>query len=207
MQLLEQLELMEVVYEDNNNKAVLTFLDRDAGEIREVNFNKKIYENDKYVENKEKAEKVEKWCKDIFDLTFDNLTKAIGEKHDIYAYDNFNSLFEVDIVEKFSKDMVGQIIDTEIKEIIIDDQAIKIRFDYEDKTYESRMGYAKYLEDIKTWFVDPQKKKKQYEKFIEKFGVPCEEKDSLIGQRIMVEVKIAFNKFVYNEIKPLPKKK
>src|SRR4051812_42383017 len=109
MELLEQLELVDVTFEDV--KATLVFLDEDKGEIREVGFNKKSYDNDssKFIDDPAKAEKVEGWCQEYFGLTFDRLAEAIGERKDIYAYDRFNSLFEVEMVEKFTKDEAGQI--------------------------------------------------------------------------------------------------
>ena len=48
------------------------------------------------------------------------------------------------------------------------------------------------------------KKEKELAKFEEKFGVPIDEKDSLIGQKLIVEVKSAFGKFFYGDIKPMP---
>jgi hypothetical protein len=207
MELLTQLELVDVTFEDK--KAVLTFLDEERGEIREVNFNKQSYDNDasKFIDDPEKAEKVDKWCEEYFGLTFDRLAEAIGEKKDIYAYDRFNSLFPVKMVAKFEKDMVGQIMQIVISDVIDDGKAIHIEFDYEGETYESKMTYADYLEAKKTWFINPQKKKKQYDKFEEKFGVSVENKAELIGKDAMVEIKLAFSKFVYVDIKPFPKKK
>lgn len=207
MELLQQLELVEVNFEDK--KAILVFLDESRGEIREVNFNKQSYDNDanKFVDDSEKAEKVEKWCEEFFELSFDRLAEAIGEKKDIYAYDKFNSLYEVQVVSKFEKDMVGQIFEVPVKNVTDDGKAIHIEFDYEGDTYENKMTYADYLESKKQWFVNPQKQKKQYDKFQEKFGISVDEKEKLVGQNVMVEIKLAFGKFVYADIKPFPKKK
>lgn len=207
MEILNQLELVDVTFEDK--KAVLTFLDEERGEIREVNFNKQSYDNDanKFVDDPEKAEKVEAWCDEHFGLTFDRLAEAIGEKKDIYAYDKFNSLFPVKMVSKFEKDMVGQIMEIEIDNVEDDGKAIHIEFEYEGDTYENKMTYADYLEVKKQWFVNPQKQKKQYEKFEEKFGIPVDRKEELVGQKAMIEIKLAFGKFVYVDIKPFPKKK
>lgn len=207
MELLEQLELVEVVFEDK--KAILTFLDEERGEIREVNFNKQSYDNDqnKFVDDPKKAEKVDGWCSEHFGLTFDELAKAIGEKRDIYAYDRFNSLFPVKMVNKFDKEMVGQIMEIEISNVEDDGKAIHIEFEYEGNTYENKMTYADYLEVKKQWFTNPQKKAKQYAKFEDKFGIPVDEKEKLVGEKAMIEIKLAFGKFVYVDIKPFPKKK
>lgn len=207
MELLENLELVDVTFEDK--KAVLVFLDEDRGEIREVNFNKQSFDNDanKFVDDPEKAEKVEEWCQEHFGLPFDRLAEAIGERRDIYAYDRFNSLFEVKMVAKFEKDMVGQIMEVEVTAVEDDGIKISIQFEYEGDTYESKMTYADYLEVKKQWFVNPQKQKKQYEKFEDKFGISIDQKDELVGQKVMIEIKLAFGKFVYVDIKPFPKSK
>lgn len=207
MELLNNLELIDVHYNNDNKKATLVFLDEERGEIREVNFNKQSFDNGKYIDDPEKAKKVEEWAKELFGLTFDTLAQAIGERRDIYAYDNFNSLFQVSQVTKFDDDMVGQIFEVEVEEVIDDNIAIKIRFKYEDNLYESKMSYADYVETRKEWFVNPQKRTKQYEKFEKKFGIKIEDKDKLVGKTVMVEVKKAMGKYVYSEIKPFPKKK
>lgn len=204
MELLKNLELVEVAYESEGKKAVLTFLDEENGEVREVNFNRQSYKDNKFVDDPEKAKKVDEWCKEYFNCDFDSLSECIGVRKDIYAYDRFSSLFEVDMVEKFTKEMKGKIIQTEIKEIVLDDFFIKIRYEYQGKTYESKMTFGKYMESMKKWFKDPVKEEQQREKFLEKFGVPVEERDKLIGKKIIVEVKAAFGSFYYGDIKPLP---
>lgn len=55
MELLKDLELVAVEYENQGQKAVLTYLDRDHGEIRTVNFNKQAYKNGSYVDDDEKS--------------------------------------------------------------------------------------------------------------------------------------------------------
>lgn len=207
MELLKDLELVNVEFE--GQKATLTFLDEEKAEIREVNFNKQVFdrENNKWIDDEEKAEKVEKWCEEFFGLTFDRLAEAIGERRDVYAYDNFNSLFEVKMTKKFEKDMVGQIMEVEVTDVIDDGKAIHIEFEYEGDTYENKMQYADYLEVKKQWFINPVKRQKQYDKFEEKFHISIDEKEKLIGKKIMIEVKLAFNKFVYAEVKPFLRKK
>ena len=61
------------------------------------------------------------------------------------------------------------------------------------------------MESMKQWFVDPQKKEREYQKFEDKYGVPVSEKDSLIGHPLMVEVKSAFGTHYYGDIKKFPK--
>lgn len=207
-ELLEQLELVDVQKEDDK-KAVLVFLHAERGEIREVNFNKQSYDQDtkKFKDDPEKAAKVEEWCNEYFGLSFDALGQAIGEKKDIYCYDNFNSLFEVQMISKFEDDMEGQIFETEVVKAVDDGKKISIQFEYEGNLYESKMQYADYLEARKEWFINPQKQRKQYEKFKEKFGIDVENVHELEGKTVMVEVKKAMGKWIYSEIKPFKKAK
>ena len=208
MELKEQLEIVDVVYEDNK-KSTIIFLDEEMGEIREVNFNKQKYDQDskKFVDDEEKAQQVEEWCEEHFGLPFDRLAECIGERKDVYCYDKFNSVFPVKMIQKFDEDMLGQIFEVEIVHAEDDGKKISLQFEYEDELYESKMQYADYLEARQEWFINPQKRKKQYEKFEEKFGFPVEELDQMIGKTVMVEVKKAMGKYIYSEIKPFPKKK
>ena len=207
MEIRKELELVNVEYESGNKKAVMTFLDRERHQVRVVNFNQQSYDNGKYVDDPEKAQKVEQWCHDYFQTSFDRLTDCVGQKKDIYCYERFNSLWEVDQIEKFTVDMVGQIYQTEVKEITVDDYFIKIRYEIEGKTYESKMTFGVYNKDLKEWFQDPQKKAMQYKKFEDKYHVPVERKDELIGHPLMVEVKAAFGTNYYGDIKKFPTKK
>ena len=208
MELRENLQLVNVEYESDGKKAVLTFLDKERREVRTVNFNQQTYKDGKYIDDPEKAEKVEEWCKEFFMCSFKELPKQIGTVKDVYCYEKFNSLFPVDTAEKFTADQLGDIINATIKEIVVDDNAIRIR--YEDnatqKLYESKMSYAIYEKNMNLWFVDPLKKQKQYEKFKEKFGVDVDQKDTLVGHQIIVEVRIALGKYYYGDIKKFPKK-
>lgn len=206
MEIRKALELVNVEYENNGRKAVMTFLDRERKEVRVVNFNLQSYKDGKYVDDPDKEDKVAKWCQEIFGTSFDKLGECIGAKKDVYVYQSFNSLFEVDIVEKFSKDMVGLVFQTEVKEIVVDEYFIKIRYSIEGKTYESKQTFGQYVEAMHAWFVDPQKKEREYQKFKDKYGVAVEDREALIGHPLIVEVKAAFGKFYYGDIKRFPKK-
>lgn len=208
-EILKNLEMVDVQYEENNQKAVLVFLDVDKGEIREVNFNKNKYDeaSKKYVPDAEKAAEVDKWCEEYFQTAFEELAQCIGDRKDIYCYDRFNSLWEVKMISKFDDDMVGQIFEVECCHAEDDGKKISIQFEYDGELYESKMQYADYLDARKEWFINPQKRKKQYEKFEEKFGLLVGEIEQMIGKTIMIEVKKAMGKYVYSEVKPFPKKK
>lgn len=206
MEIRENLKLVNVEYENDGKKAVLTFLDAERREIRTVNFNKQSYDNGQYVDDPAKEEKVDKWCADLFNTTFKELPKQIGVTKTVYCYQNFNSLFEVDQVEKFTEDMKGEVYQTVCKEVIVDDNGIRIRYEIEGKTYESKMSWSTYYKEMNQWFVDPNKKAKQLEKFEDKFGITIDRKDELVGKPLMVECKIAMGKYYYGDIKKFPKK-
>lgn len=208
MNKLEQLELVEVGY--NDAKVTLTFLDPEAGEIREVNFNKKVYDKDtqKFVADEEKAAKVDEALQRHFGFTFEGMEAAVGEKRDIYCYEKFNSLDEVNIREiaKFTADDVGQILSAEIVEVAAEEEGLRIYVEYEGATYRCNMGFSKKVGD--TYFIDPLKKPKQIAKFEEKFGVKVEDGDQLLGKTVMFEVKkMGGTNAIYIDIKPFPKKK
>lgn len=204
MELRKDLELVAVDYENNGKKAILTFLDTERKQVRVVNFNRQGYQDGKYVDDPEKAEKVDRWCELYFNCGFGELEEQIGIKRDVYCYDRFNSLWEVEQIEKFTADMVGQIYQTELKEIIVDDYFIKFRYEIEGKTYESKMGFSIYMKGTKEWYQDPVKKEQQYQRFEEKYHVPVERKDELIGHPLVVEVKSAFGSNYYGDIKKFP---
>lgn len=198
-------ELIEVTYENEGKKAVLTFLDEEQGEVLEVNFNKQNYDNDKkeWFDDFEKAAKVDEWCKEYFETDFAKLTQSIGLKKDIYHYDNFNSLWESDYPVKFPDNMVGEIFEAIIKNVEDTGKAIVIQYnDTETGTlYKSNMSYSKYLEARKEWFVDPNKKEKVFKKFQDRYGISIEKAESILGKTIMVEVKKAFGTHTYGDIK------
>ncbi len=207
MELRKELELVSVEYENNGKKAVFTFLDKERKQVRVVNFNRQIYRDGKFVDDPEKAAKVDEWCAKYFGCGFAELEGCVGQKKDVYCYDKFNSLWEVDQIEKFTKDMLGQIFQTEVKEIVVDDYFIKIRYEIEGKTYESKMTFGTYFQATKEWYQDPVKKETQYRRFEEKFHVPVERKDELVGHPLMVEVKSAFGTNYYGDIKKFPARK
>ena len=207
MEIRKDLELVSVDYESNRKKAVLTFLDKERKQVRIVNFNKQIYRDNNYVDDPEKNKKVDGWCDEYFGCGFDDLSECVGQKKDVYCYERFNSLWEVDQIEKFTADMVGQIYQTEVKEITVDDYFIRIRYEIDGKTYESKMTFGTYFQATKEWYQDPVKKEQQYKRFEDKFHVPVERKDELIGHPLMVEVKSAFGTNYYGDIKKFPTRK
>lgn len=206
MEILKNLPIADVQIE--NGKATVTFLEQDKGQIRECNYSLKVFneETGKFESSPEKEEKVRAKVEALYGVPFDQLGQAIGQTHDVYAYDKFNSLEEVTVVAKFDKDMVGQIIQVDVASVEADEVGLHIKFEYEGETYQSNMNYATYMENTGEWFQNPQKRKKQEAKFESKFGISVENKEELVGKAIMAEVK-DFNGNVWIEIKAFPKKK
>ena len=107
MSLRENLELAHVEYKDNGLKVTLSFVDKTEGIVREVNFNKQNYDPDKkkFIFSQEKADWCEEKVKEHFGVGFDELETKVGTIKDFYCYDNFSSLYPVQQVKKFDKDM------------------------------------------------------------------------------------------------------
>lgn len=206
---MEKLHLELVAVEQDSDRTVFTFLDRERGEVRDVKWNTKKYEDEKWVQSDEQEEKIERWSQEIFGLSYNQLPSVAndGLKKDVYVYDKFNSLFETRVVSKFDKDMVGQIMSVAVKSVTTDDVGIHIGFEYEGEDYESKMSWSNYVESEKKFFIDPHKKQKKIDEFESKFHIPFEDREQLVGTDVMVEIKLAFKKWTYVDIKPLPPKK
>lgn len=207
-EMIPQLEIVDLRFEENNQKAEFVLLHPERGEIREVFWNKLAFDKNtnKFVPDAEKAAQVDEWCEKYFALPFDRLGETIGMQMDVHCYDTFNSFWEVQMISKFDEDMEGQIFETVIVKALDDGKKISLQFEYEDgNLYESKMQYADYIEARKEWFINPQKQKKQYAKFEEKFDMPVEEIENMVGKEVMVEVKKAMGKYIYSEIKPFKK--
>lgn len=202
MELHKDLPVVDI--ENTDDAVKFIFINSDSNEIYEVIFHKKQYDTKtrEYVESDEKLKQTETWCQTYFGLPLDKIDQAIGQKHDVYVYEGYNSLWESD--KKFTPDTVGQIIEAKIKEVTLNNTGIKIRYDYKGSTYSSNMGFTQKVGD--NFYVNPQKKLKQLQRFEDKFHVPIEQANKLTGKKIMVEIKKAMGKYVYGDIKALPVK-
>lgn len=198
--LRKDLELVEVAYNDNKQKAILRFLDEENAELLEVSFNKQDYVNGEFVDDEKKASQVEEWSKEYFDCSFDELKTKEGVKKDVYRYEKFNSLWPADIINKFDVKDEGRIIQSKIKDVVDTGQRISIKFEYDGKTYEQRMSYVDLVKSTGEWLTNPQKKVRQFERFEKRFGVSVEEADKIVEKPIMVEVKV-FDGHAYADIK------
>ena len=203
--ILKNLPLKEVEYKNEGTTALLTFLDVEQGQVLEVALHKGKYDEDKnkYIPDAEQAKKIEKISQEYFGCEFDKIEDQLDSEHDIYVYEKFSSLYHVDVVAPFKKEEKGKIFTTKITAVKDNGTALSIRYDVKGQPHQTKMNYSKFMDDVKKYIPMPTKKNRQLENFEKKFGVPFEEADKLIGQEILVEVKMAFNKFPYGEIKDL----
>lgn len=192
--LIKDCELVDVT--DKDGKINLTFLKDDK--IYEVGWNKRAYDpslND-FVESEEKEAKVEEWSQNYFGVPTKELTKKLGSKQDIYVYDTYASLWESQ--NKFTKEDNKKSWKTQIERVDVNENGIVISYKCDGKLYSSKMSFKQKMGD--NYYLNPIKERKQRKNFLDKFGVPVEESDKIIGQEILVKVKCAFGKYYYGEI-------
>lgn len=190
-------KLVDVANKDG--KVTLTFLNEDR--IYEVNWNLRKYDQvlKDYIESPEKEAQVEEWSKTYFGVSLKDLEKKIGAEQDIYVYDTYASLWESQ--NKFTKEDNKKSFRTTIEDVILTDTEIQIWYLWNDKKYMSKMSFTQKMGE--QYYLNPIKQRKQLDKFEQKFGVPVEDKEELIGKEILVNVKCAFGSFYYGEVNPL----
>lgn len=197
-----QLPLVEVSKDDN--QIVCYFIDKANGIALDVKFRLKKYDQkkQKFVDDETQYQRTVNSLQEYFGVGIDNIEDAIGQEHDVFAYDNYNALWESD--KKFDTDMAGQILQGTIKDVFDTDTGIVIKLDYDGDTYRSNMKFTEKVGD--EFYIKPQKKKRQLDAFVNKFGMPVEDGKKLIGTDVHFEVK-AIGPNTWIDIKPLPKKK
>ena len=81
MELKEQLEIVDVNFEDNK-KCTIIFLDEEMGEIREVNFNRQKWDQDskKFVDDEEKAKRLRNGVRNILNCHLKDLQKRLEKE-------------------------------------------------------------------------------------------------------------------------------
>ncbi len=105
---------------------------------------------------------------------------------------------------KSTVDDVGKILSGEIIEVALLEEGIRIYVEVDGKTYRNNMGFIKRVGD--TYFIDPLKKVKQLVKFEDKFGVPADQGETLVGRSVMFEIKrLGYTNTTYIDIKQFPK--
>lgn len=201
MKYYKDLECVQAV--NNNNTLIFTYVVPEEKEIKEIKFHLDRYDNvkKKYVKDKKQKNRVIEWLRNYYGIdNVDDIQEAVGLVHDIFDYETFCSLWETEVIQKFTEDMVGKIITCTITDIMDDGNRILIKYEYDGDIYQSKMNYSQWL--IDGWYIDSIKKKRQFENFEKKFGVPFEQRESLIGKDINVEVKQLSEHF-FGDIKKL----
>ena len=198
MTIYENLDIVDVL--EDNQKITFIILDNDKNEIHDVIWRKQSYNADKqeYVDDDNKLQQVKDWCKQYFDLELKDIKKAIGRKVTVYGYDTYDSLWESDA--KFDKKDKGKMIQTKVKSVELTNNYIKIRYDWNGKTYASYKRFTEKYGD--NMYVNPLKRRKQLQWFEDTFGVPVDQRDKAVGRNIIVEVKSAFGTTLYGDVKP-----
>lgn len=205
---MERIENCELIKAEivNDNRLEMKFYDAVNDVLRTVKFNKQNYDREagKFVDDPEKAQKCEEWSQKYFGCSFDEVPDQIGARHDVYVYDNFCSLWEIDETQrakKFDRPIKG-IIRTKIEDIYVDQIGIHVEYMYEGERYESKYTTAEFIKDMKKWVRDPEREARAKKRFKEIFGKEVSQKDELIGMEIQVQVKKAFSSY-YGEILPM----
>lgn len=188
--LLEQLPLVHTEVDDTS--ITFDFLNREEGTVYEVKWNLKKYNEatKKYVEDAETLERVNGWAKEYFDTDVEGLNNLPeGITKDIYHSGRFNSLWKPNILSKFDKDRVGEILNVEITEVYRDNFGLKVKFEEDGNSYAVNFGTSKYYPATKETFKDASKEIKSLERFEGLFGVPFEKADILVGESMMIEIR------------------
>ena len=184
--------------ENTGERVILNFVDNEKGELYDVVWNKQKYDQSMggSVPDKGKELEVAGWCEQYLGVPIEQIQDAIGQEHTVYICDGFNSLWKS--ATKFTEDMKGEIYETVVTDIKADDKDLEIFYEIDGEVYSTHMRYTVWKGN--RMLVNPQKRRKQQQKFLDLFGVPVEEKEKAIGKEIMVECKKAFNSY-FGEIK------
>lgn len=196
---MNSVELPLEYIENVQDKIVLNFIDDEEGMLYEVIWNKGKYDSkqNKWVPDKGKELEVANWCKQYLNVPIENINDAEGQVHTVYIGDKFNSLWKSST--PFNEDMKGKIFNTKVDDIKVDNKQIEVFYEIDGKLHSTHMRYTQRKNDRE--LINPQKRRKQQEKFKEIFGVDVDEAEKAVGQNIMVECKKAFTNVFYGEIK------
>lgn len=197
MEIYKDLELAEV--QNEPDRINFTFVDYDSGDCHEIVFRKQRFDPDtsKYVEDEAKLNQCNEWCEKFFNQTIDTIEDAVGQKHDIYSYDTYESLWES--VSPYDPELVNKKINGTIESFNEDPYRYEIRYRADGNLYSVKKNFRKEINGQA--FVDVQKKKRATAKLEEDLGMSIEDMKSgkLEGMDITVKVK-KFGKYTYGEI-------
>lgn len=189
METIKDAKLVDVTEQDG--KITFTFLGNEK--VWNVVWNKKKYSPDtgEFIESEEKEKQVEEWSQNYFKCSTSELPLAIGTVCDIYSYDTYCSLWESQ--SKFTKEQFQKKENTVIDAIDVTDEAILIFYRFDGEKHRSRMGYSTKVGN--EYYLNPIQQRKQFTNFKNKFGVDIKDRGKLIGKKIQVTVKRAFNHY------------
>jgi hypothetical protein len=185
---LGKLELLEVNEEEFTT--TFTFLYAEFGEIREVTWFIGLYDKNtkKWKKDDNQADKYVNNVAEILNSTPAHLQDLIGQSFDVWDGEKFSYLWEPVEISKFDADEAGQIYNATI--VAVDEYEAKavIRVQLGEKMYVSNLNWGKWVQSLNKSLPDPHKKQKQLEKFKKKFHVDFDNRESLIGKNVMIEV-------------------
>lgn len=209
---LGKLQIVEI--EDKEDALTLTFFHESAGEVRQVKLKKQRYDEatKKNVPDEEQYERYINNLKELLGVSEDEIETLIGLSFEVWESENYCSLYEPKTLAKFGEEEIGQIYTAEIEEIRVYDAKAQIILGYDGKRYGSNINWGNYVEALKKSLPNPQKKHKQLEKFEKNYHVKFEDRETLIGTDVMIEVKrnnmdSTGKNPTYIEVKALPKPK
>ena len=190
----------------NDTRLEMKWFDPEAEQLITVKFNRQSWDKatGQFIDDEEKAAKCEEWTQEYLGCSFDEAPNVSGIVHDVYCYENFNSLWEVEEINRPKKfeGPVKKIIKTNIESIYTDNVGIHVTYKYNDELYESKYATSEWIESMRKFVPDVEKTKRANRRFRDTFGVDPDDADSLIGAEIQVQVKKAFTSY-YGEILPI----
>jgi len=194
---VRKLEVFKVEMNEAKTDAVILCVDREANNMFEPRLSKTKYDeaSGTYKPDAGMAEFTEKICQEVFGCAFEDLASKIGEKVDVYVYDDKSSFYPMKSYPKtdvIPTDLVGKIKKGIITDILQDDKGTIVYIEYEGMKFKQNFIWAKYDMDTSTWFIIPTQKPKKAAKFVGTFGVTMENAPKLIGKEIMFEAKNYF---------------
>lgn len=209
-QYLGKLQCVDVTTKDKGVE--LTFL-KDAS-VRIVKLNRQKYDEagKKYVNDPEQEERYAKNIKEYLGVEPEDIAEVLDKEFDVWETENYCALWEPKELKKFDESWIGQILTAEITAVQEFEAKAQIVLQFEGEEYGSNINYGSYIPSLKKSLVDPQKKSNQMKKFKDKFNVEFEDRDTLVGTDVMIEVKknpmdSTGKNPTYIEVKALPKKR
>lgn len=204
MNIVKDCELVKASVTDG--KAEMKWYDAEGDQLLTVKFNKQSWDRDtgKFVDDDAKAAQCEEWAQKYLGCTFDDIPDAVGVVHDVYVYDRFCSLWEVEEKARPKKftEPVKKIIQTTVEAVEIDNVGIHVMYRYKDELYESKYSTSEWVEKLRKFVPDPDKRARAEKRFKETFGVEAADAESIVGTPVQVQVKKAFTSY-YGEILPV----